>query len=113
MMKTPPGIRVASLSRSLLFLGCFLISTSSSQGHPTHIPDGKSATLTLDSLDGLDIHAVQEKGMNPVKVTYDIATYRGRRALHLLNDDSVIAKGNPSGGQSLAIVTGSDLRGGC
>jgi len=113
MMKTPPGICVASLSLSLLFIGSFLVSASSSKGHhPTHTPDGKPATLTLDSLDGLDIHAVHEKGLDPVKVTYDVATYRGRRALHLLNDDSVITKGNPSGGQSLAIVTGSDLKGG-
>lgn len=113
MMKTPPGIRVARLSIPLLFVGGFLIFASSSKGHhPTHIPDEKSATLTLDSVDGLDIHAVHEKDLDPVKVTYDVATYRGRRALHLLNDDSVINKGNPSGGQSLAIVRGSDLKDG-
>jgi hypothetical protein len=113
MMKTPPGICVAGLSFSLLLTGSLLISASSSTGHHLgHVADRKSATLTLDSLDGLEIHAVQEKGLDPVKVTYDVTTYRGRGALHLLNDDSVITKGNQSGGQSLAIVTGSDFKDG-
>lgn len=113
MMKTPPGIRLTGLSLSVLFIGSFLTPASFSKRRPpSHIPNGKSATLRLDSLEGLDIHAVEEKGLDPVKVSYDVASYRGRRALHLLNDDSVITKGNPSGGQSLAIVNGSDLKDG-
>ena len=113
MIKTPPGIHIASLSIPLLFIGSFLIPPSSSKGHPPSlIPEGKSATFTLDSLDGLEIRTVHEKDLDPVKVTYDVATYRGRRALHLLNDDSVITKGNPSGGQSLAIIRGLDLKDG-
>src|SRR3974390_300629 len=111
MMKTRTSIRVVGLSVSLLFIHSSLISVSSGKTHhPSHFPDGKYATLTLDSLDGLNIHAVHENGLDPVKVSYNVATYRGRRALHLLNDDSVITKSNPSGGQSLAIVNASDLK---
>jgi len=112
-MQTAPGIRVTGSILSLLFTSSFLIFASSGTERPaSRTLDRKSATLPLDSLDGLDIHAVHEKGLDPVKVTYDVATYRGRRALHLLNDDSVITKGNPSGGQSLAIVNGSDFKDG-
>lgn len=68
--------------------------------------------MTLDSLDGLDIQAAAEKGLDPAKVNADIATYRGRRAVHLLNDDRMIANGNMTGGQSLAIVKGSDFKDG-
>jgi Domain of Unknown Function (DUF1080) len=70
------------------------------------------SALALDSLDGLYIQAVSEKGLDLAKVATDIATYKGRRALHLLNDDSVIVKGNRTGGQSLAIVKGSDFKDG-
>jgi len=68
--------------------------------------------MALDSLDGLEIHAVRENGPDAVKVKADVATYRGRRAVHLLNDDSLVPKGNLGGGQSLAIVKGSDFKDG-
>ena|SRR5215469_13563684 len=68
--------------------------------------------IALDSFDGLQVQAVSEKGLDLVKVAADIATYKGRRALHLINDDSVIVKGNRSGGQSLAIVKGFDFKDG-
>jgi len=68
--------------------------------------------LRLDSLEGLQVQDFRENNLDPARVSVDIATYRGRRALHLVNDDSVIAKGNPSGGQSLAIVKSSDFKDG-
>lgn len=70
------------------------------------------STIPLDSLAGLDVQVFRENGLDPTRVTSDIGTYRGRHALHLINDDSVIGKGNPSGGQSLAIVRGSDFKDG-
>jgi len=110
-MKASQGIGVAALSVSLFFVGGFLIAAPNGKGCLPS-PEEKSATFPLDSLDGLDIHAVHEKGLDPVKVAYDVATYRGHRALHLLNNDSVIAKGNASGGESLAIVNGMDFKDG-
>ena len=66
-------------------------------------------SLPLDSLDGLEVRAVAEKGLDETKVSSEVAAYRGRRALHLVNNDSAIAMGNRSGGQSLAIVSGLDF----
>jgi len=68
--------------------------------------------LALDSLDGLEIKAVSETGGEPVKVKADIADYNGRRALHMLNDDSTLGSSGPSGGESLAIVKGTDFQDG-
>ena len=69
-------------------------------------------SMALDSLDGLEIKAVSEAGAEPVKVKADIAAYNGRRALHMLNDDSTMGSSGPSGGESLAIVKGSDFKDG-
>jgi hypothetical protein len=112
-MRTPPVIRAAGLSLSLLFIGGSLIAAASGKGrHASHTPAGKSETFPLDSLVGLDILAVHEKGLDPARVAYEVATYRGRSAVHLLNNDSAIAKGNPTGGESLAIVKGLDFKDG-
>src|SRR6185503_17796272 len=73
---------------------------------------GADATLALDTLEGLDIRALSNRGLDPVKVTADVATYRGRRAVHMVNDDRGIVKGNRSGGESLAIVKGSMFKDG-
>src|ERR1044072_9256077 len=72
----------------------------------------RSATLALDTLEGLDVRALSNHGSDPVKVTSDVATYRGRRAVHMVNDDRGIVKGNRSGGESLAIVKGSMFKDG-
>jgi len=69
-------------------------------------------SVALDSLDGLEIKAVSETGAEPVKVKADIGVYRGKRALHMLNDDSTLSSSGPSGGESLAIVKGSDFKDG-
>ena len=72
----------------------------------------RSSTLALDTLEGIDIRPVPNHGLDPAKVTSDVATYRGRRAVHMVNDDSGIVKGNRSGGESLAIVKGSMFKDG-
>ena len=72
----------------------------------------RSSTLALDTLEGLDVRALSNHGFDPVKVTSDVVTYRGRRAVHMVNDDRGIVKGNRSGGESLAIVKGSMFKDG-
>lgn len=69
-------------------------------------------SMVLDSLDGLEIKAVSETGAEPVKVKADIAVFNGRQALHMLNDDSTMGSSGPSGGESLAIVKGTDFKDG-
>jgi len=69
-------------------------------------------SIALDSLDGLEVKAVSETGAEPVKVKADISNYKGRRALHMLNNDSTLGSSGPSGGESLAIVKDSDFKDG-
>lgn len=93
-----------------VLIGCcsvLIVGTTSAQ-------TGKSGEvhLTLDSLEGLEIKAPAEKGAVPVKVKAGITTYKGRRALHMLNDDSTMDAKGPSGGESLAIVKGTDFKDG-
>ena len=69
-------------------------------------------SMALDSFDGLEIKAVSETGAEPVKVKADVAAYKGRRALHMINDDSTLSSSGPSGGESLAIMKDSDFKDG-
>jgi hypothetical protein len=69
-------------------------------------------SMALDSLDGLEIKAVSELGGEVVKVKADIAMFNGRRGVHMLNDDSTMGPSGPSGGESLAIIKGSDFEDG-
>ena len=112
-MKLSDATRIAALGLTFLFIAAALSSAASGAGKTAaKAVAATHPTIALDTLDGLEIQAVHEKGLDPVKVIADIATYHGRSALHLLNDDSMIAKGNPSGGQSLATVAGSDFKDG-
>ncbi|MBV9341285.1 MAG: hypothetical protein JO159_10410 [Acidobacteria bacterium] len=75
-------------------------------------PGQAAQSMALDSLDGLEIKAVSETRTEPVKVKADISLHNGRRALHMLNDDSTLASSGPSGGESLAIVKLSNFQDG-
>jgi len=75
-------------------------------------PAQAAYSMALDALDGLEIKAVSETGAEPVRVKADVAAYEGRRALHMLNDDSTLSSSGPSGGESLAIVKDSDFKDG-
>ena len=107
--------KISAKSISLLSLFLCLVSgvvfqaAGASKG--AKVPD-IPRSLALDSLDGVEIRAVPEEGTNPTQVKADVATYGGRRALHMLNDDSAMAASGPTGGQSLAIVKDSDFRDG-
>jgi hypothetical protein len=68
--------------------------------------------LALDSLDGLEIKSVKEDGVDPVKTKADVATYRGRRAVRIVNDDGLTVAGTPAGAQAIAIVKTSEFKDG-
>ena len=87
----------------MLIVTCVILITAL-PGRSSFASKSQSSTLALDTLEGLDIRSVPNHGLDPAKVTSDVATYRGRRAVHMVNDDSGIVKGNRSGGESLAIV---------
>jgi len=61
---------------------------------------------------GLDVQSVRPDGPNPVKTKSDIATFKGRRALHVVNEDTRSATSTPTGGQAVAIVKASDFKDG-
>jgi hypothetical protein len=68
------------------------------------------STLPLDTMSGLEVLGISEKGAFPVKIQSGVGNYRGRRAVRLVNDDGPV--GTVSGGQVLAIIKGSDFEDG-
>jgi hypothetical protein len=75
-------------------------------------PRGKmqASTLPLDTMSGLEVLGINEKGALPVKLQSGVGNYRGRRAVRLVNDDGPV--GTVSGGQVLAIINASDFKDG-
>jgi hypothetical protein len=70
------------------------------------------SSLALDSLEGLEIKSVKEDGVDPVKTKADVAMYRGRRAVRIVNDDGRTVTGTPAGAQAIAIVKTSEFKDG-
>jgi len=58
--------------------------------------------LPLNSMDGLEVQGISGDGADPVKLLSAVTSYRGRRAVKIVNDDG--PAGGVSGGQVLAIV---------
>ena len=69
-------------------------------------------TLPLNSLAGLEVQSIREDGVDPVKTKADVATYRGRRAVRVINEDGLTVTGTPAGAQAIAIVKASDFKDG-
>src|ERR1700678_16057 len=70
----------------------------------------QALTLPLDSMDELELQGIGEAGADPVKIRANVASYRGRRAVRIVNDDG--PAGGVSGGQVLAIVKKSVFKDG-
>jgi hypothetical protein len=66
--------------------------------------------LPLNSMDGLEVQGISDVGADSVKIQTAVTSYRGRRAVRIVNDDG--AAGTVSGGQVLAIVKMSDFKDG-
>jgi hypothetical protein len=75
-----------------------------------HAHKMQAFTLPLNSMDGLDVEGISDKGAGPVKIQASVASYRGRRAVRIVNDDGPAGTG--SGGQVLAVVKTSDFKDG-
>jgi hypothetical protein len=76
--------------------------------------EGKTQVLTmaLDAMDGLEMQTMKKDGVELAKTRAEISTYRGRRALRVVNEDLLVATSTPTGGQALAIVKTSDFKDG-
>ena len=60
-------------------------------------------TLLLDSLDGLEVQGINEDGAHPVKIQTNVVSYRGRRAVGIVDDDGTTA--TATGGQVCLLYT--------
>jgi len=74
-------------------------------------PKGKAQglTLSLESMDGLEVQGINDESTEPVKFDAAVASYRGRRAVRIVNVERPETK---TGEQVLAIVKGSDFKDG-
>jgi Domain of Unknown Function (DUF1080) len=77
-----------------------------------HESKTQALKLPLDSMDGLEMQSVQEDGVDPVKTKADVATYRGQRAVRVINIDGLTATGTSAGAQAIAIVRTSSFKDG-
>jgi hypothetical protein len=75
-------------------------------------PNKQTKILPLDSLDGLEVQSIREDGVDPVKTKAEVGTYRGRRAVRIVNEDGLTASGTPAGAQAIAVVKGSEFKNG-
>jgi hypothetical protein len=66
-------------------------------------------TLSLESMDGLEVKGINDESAEPVKFEAAIASYRGRRAVRIVNVERPETK---TGEQVLAIVKTSDFKDG-
>ena len=71
-----------------------------------------SSIFPLDSMDGLEVHTITLNGAKPVKTTAEVASYAGRRAARIVNDDGLTASGDPAGGETIAILQNTDFKNG-
>jgi hypothetical protein len=94
--------------------GLLLAGGLQSSGAKSAADDSKTSAprlvLPLTSMDGLEVQGVSDAGADPVKIQSEVASYRGRRAVKLVNDDG--PAGTTTGGQALAIVKTSDFKDG-
>ena len=70
----------------------------------------KALKVPLQSTDNLEVQGIADEGGTPVKIQANVASYRGRRAVRIVNDDG--PAGTVSGGEVLAIMKGSDFKDG-
>jgi hypothetical protein len=97
-----------------IVLVCHLATSGVQKSHAKNLGDAprteiRDATLPLNSIDGLELLGISEPGAEPVKIQSDVASYRGRRAVHIVN---VEGQGAQTGEQVLAIVKTSDFKDG-
>lgn len=66
-------------------------------------------SMSLDSLKGLELENVRDGDVDAVKTQTEVVSYRGRRALRMLNTDDPTAPKTMMGAQALAIVKATDV----
>jgi hypothetical protein len=108
---------MARLKQRLVFmtgLVCFLAAEGVPVSRAKNVADDdktrtQGLTLPLNSMDGLELQGINEPGAEPVKIESEVASYRGRRAVHIVN---IEGQGAQTGAQVLATVKASDFKDG-
>ena len=80
--------------------------------HPQGHPSAPVSILSMDSVDGLEIHSAKLDAVEAPNATAEIASYLGRRAIKLVNKAGVTPAGQPANGETIAILKGSDFKDG-
>jgi len=88
---------------AMVCIGVAVVCASAAIAQRPTKPSQAVQSMVLDSLDGLEIKAVSEKGAEAVKVKANIAEYKGRRALHMLNDDTTMVPARPPAANRLPL----------
>jgi hypothetical protein len=107
--------RWTHLLSALPVLACLLLAgraqtTNARSSGDDQKARGQALALPLTSMDGLEVLGISDAGADPVKTQAAVASYRGRRAIKIVNDDG--PAGTTTGGQVLAIVKTSDFKDG-
>jgi hypothetical protein len=99
-----------SLSVLLVAVGWTL--RASSTNNPGDGRGAKSETLPLDSMVGLEVRSIKEDGTIAEKTKVELVSYRGRRAMRVVNIDSQTGTDPLLGSQTVAIVKASEFKNG-
>ena len=108
-MTSVPAIAAFQLLACMLVL-CPRYQQESGTTHSGTGGESKTQTLALPlgSMDELEFQGLSEAGADPVKIQANVASYRGRRAVRIVNDDGPGA----GGGRVLAMVKKSVFKDG-
>jgi hypothetical protein len=113
MKRLVRALVAGSILACLPAVGGWASPGSSSRTNSDHFETTiKVAKIALDSMAGLEIQSIREDGVDPVKTRADVATYRNRRAVRVVNEDGLTAAGTPAGAQAIAILKSSDFKNG-
>ena len=95
--------------RSVVFIALLL---AFSAGHVRAQNTAPVTVLPMDSIDELEVHTAKLDAVEVVNTKPEVTTYRGRRAIRLVNIAGHQASGAPSDGETIAILKGSDFKNG-
>jgi hypothetical protein len=71
-----------------------------------------ASALSMNSVDGLEIHSAKLNAVEAPNATVEVASYLGRSAIKIVDKAGVTPAGQPANGETIAILKGSDFKDG-
>jgi hypothetical protein len=90
----------------------FAVSLAALAGHAAGQEAATRPKLRLDTIDVLEVRSAKLEAAEVPSPLAEIASYRGRRAVRLVNIAGKTAAGEPANGETIAILKGSDFNNG-